>query len=205
MPALLGFYGLIVAALTAAEYKRRLKSQAWLKPLAALLFILIAIGGGALYWDYGRWILYGLVACAVGDVLLLSRDNPTRFKLGMAAFALGHLLYVIAFWVMAKSGFFHPLALIAVIAGGAYFYWIRPKLPSDMVIPVAVYSLIIIAMVSLSFKVPMIIVPIAASLFAVSDMFVARDRFVDDDPKNALAITPLYFGAQALFALSAAI
>ena len=205
MSLLLGFYTLIVAALTGAEYQRRRNAQFWLKPLAAILFILIALGGGAIYWDYGRWILYGLIACAVGDVLLLSRDNPSRFKLGMAAFALGHIFYLIAFSVIAESGWFHPLAWIALIAGGAYFYWIRPKLPRDMVIPVALYSLIIIAMVIRSFGAPLIIVPVAAVLFAVSDMVVARDRFVNDNPKNALAITPLYFGAQALFAISAAI
>ena len=202
---LLGGYGAVIAALTGAEYKSNRKAQAWLKPLAALLFIIIAIGGGALYWDYGRWIVYALLACAAGDILLLSRGNKARFKLGMAAFALGHILYLIAFSVIAVSGWFHPLAVIAVLAGGVFFYWIRPKLPGDMLIPVAIYSLIIIAMVIRSFGVPMIIVPIAAGMFALSDMFVARDRFVSDDPKNALTLTPLYFGAQALFALSAAI
>ena len=205
MSAGLGFYALIIAALTGAEFTRRQPLQNLLKPLAAFLFILIAIGGGALYWDYGRWIVFGLTACAIGDVLLLSRDKPTRFKLGMGAFALGHILYLIAFVTLARSGAFHPLGLLAIAAGGAFFFWIRPKLPKDMVIPVAVYALIIIAMVCESFKVAMVTVPIAACLFAISDMFVARDRFVDDDPRNALVITPLYFGAQALFALSAAI
>ena len=205
MHGLLGVYAIIVVGLTAAEYRRRSNLQKTLKPLAALLFIAIALAGGAIYWDYGRWILYGLIACALGDVLLLSRDNPTRFKFGMAAFAAGHLLYLFAFTKIATGAQVHPLALIAILAGGTFFWWIRPRLPRDMTIPVALYSLIIIAMVVRSFGVPMIIVPIAAAMFAVSDMFVARDRFVEDDPKNALAITPLYFGAQALFALSAAI
>ena len=47
-----------------------------------------------------------------------------------------------------------------------------------------------------------ILAPIGAIMFAISDMFVARDRFVKPDAKNAFAITPLYFGAQAIFALS---
>ncbi len=205
MAFLIGLYVLAVAALTFVEFRRNRPAQAWIKPTAALLFILIAIGGGALYWDYGRWILWGLVACAVGDVLLLSRESPTKFKLGMAAFALGHALYVAAFIRYAGVSGFHPVALLGVLAGAAFFIWIRPKLPKDMVPPVAVYSLIIMAMLVYSSGGPMIIVPLAAVMFAISDMFVARDRFIDDDPKNALAITPLYFGAQLLFALSAAI
>ncbi len=205
MTILLIIYALAVAALTWVEYKQNRKAQAWVKPLAALLFILIALGGGALYWQYGQWILWALLACAIGDVLLLSRDSPTKFKLGMAAFAIGHILYVVAFVSLSGLAGLSPLALLPVLAGGAYFYWVRPKLPADMVVPVAVYSLIIIAMVITSFGVPMIIVPIAAVMFAISDMFVARDRFVAEEPRNALAITPLYFGAQALFALSAAI
>jgi len=49
---------------------------------------------------------------------------------------------------------------------------------------------------------PLLLAMIGAVMFAVSDVFVGRDRFVSTNPKNALAITPLYFGAQALIALS---
>jgi hypothetical protein len=41
-------------------------------------------------------------------------------------------------------------------------------------------------------------------MFAISDMAVARDRFVTQTPANAFVITPLYFGAQLLFAVSVA-
>ena len=49
---------------------------------------------------------------------------------------------------------------------------------------------------------PLRLAMIGAVMFAMSDVFVARDRFVTPTPLNALAITPLYFGAQALIALS---
>ena len=206
MTILLILYALLVAALTFAEYKQNRGTQAWLKPAAAIGFILIAIFSGAIYWTFGQIILAGLVACAVGDVLLLSRESPLKFKLGMAAFALGHLLYTYAFiqhFDFSMGGLQYALAVLPIIAGLIYFLWIKDKLPSDFKIPVVIYSLIIIAMVITSFGVPKWIVPVAAVLFAISDMFVARDRFVSDEPKNALAITPLYFGAQALFALAA--
>jgi len=50
-----------------------------------------------------------------------------------------------------------------------------------------------------------IILIIAALAFATSDYFVGMDRFIDPKKYWALAITPLYFGAQALFAMSVAI
>ncbi len=205
MPIVLSLYALLVAALTFAEYKQHRSAQSFLKPLAALGFIVIALLASAQDWSFGRWILAGLISCAIGDVLLLSRESPLKFKLGMAAFAIGHVLYTVAFFhhpAFSFSGTKYALAILPVLAGLAYFLWIHNKLPSDFKIPVAIYSVIIVTMVIASFGVPLWMVPLAASLFAISDMFVARDRFVDDAPANALAITPLYFGAQALFALA---
>jgi len=199
MTIILILYALLVGALTFCEYKRLRNWQIILKPLAAAGFIVIALLGGAIYCDYGLLILMGLIACAAGDVLLLPRDKPLFFKLGMAAFAIGHLLYFYAFRETFDSG---VIKIFPIFAGLVFFFWIRPKLPKDMVIPVAIYSIIIIAMVVFAFKSPIMIIPIAALMFAISDMFVARDRFVKDEGLNALAITPLYFGAQALFALS---
>jgi len=201
---MLFIFAALVLGLTFAEYKNRESWQKWLKPAAALTFIALALLGGAVYWEYGRWILAALTACAVGDVLLLSRDSERKFMLGMAAFALGHSLYIAAFLHHPGFNFTgYLIAIIPVLAGFIYFSWIMPKLPPDFKFPVAVYAMIIITMVILSFGLPGWMIPLAAILFAISDMFVARDRFVDQQPVNALAITPLYFGAQSLFALSA--
>jgi uncharacterized membrane protein YhhN len=41
-----------------------------------------------------------------------------------------------------------------------------------------------------------------AVMFAVSDIFVARDRFVSPSVANRLWGLPLYYGAQLIFALS---
>ncbi len=73
-----------------------------------------------------------------------------------------------------------------------------------MRLPIVGYAVIIGIMVSASFLTTLDII-IAAIMFAVSDMFVARDRFIKPSSKNALLITPLYFGAQALFAFSVSI
>jgi len=199
------FYVVLIAALTWAEYQQNAGWQYWLKPAAAFGFILIAVFGGAIYWAFGIWILLGLITCAMGDILLLARHSPLKFKLGMLAFAIGHILYALAFMRHPEFSGVKLWMFAPILAGLAYFVWIKPKLPKDMVIPVAVYSAIIIFMVIQSLALPLWLIPLAAIMFAISDMFVARDRFVSNQPANAFAITPLYFGAQALFALSAAI
>lgn len=205
----IGLYAGLVAALLVSELRESSRFQRIFKPLAALGFIGLALYVGALNSLYGQIILAGLIGCALGDVLLLSRKSQTLFLAGMGAFAFGHFAYLTAFVTQQADLISTKHIVISMIAigGGLGFYsWLKPKLPRGLPIPVGIYTGIIILMVIRSFGLPMtgafIFAPIAAVMFAVSDMFVARDRFVTPTPKNALAITPLYFGAQALFALS---
>ena len=203
-------YAVLVLALTIAELTEHRRAQCVLKPLAALGFLFIAFSSTALLTTYGLIIFAGLAACAVGDVLLLSRNSRKLFLAGMAAFALGHIAYVSAFLTLQSGTYSTGRVLMSavVIAGTLGFYvWLKPKLPQDMRFAVGLYTLIILVMVvSALGLLPSAysrLAMIGAVMFAVSDMFVARDRFVTRTPKNALAITPLYFGAQALIAMSA--
>ena len=202
-------YGLVVLALLIAEVRENRTAQAIIKPIAALGFILLAIYFGALNSNYGKIIFTGLLACAAGDVFLLSRKSEKLFMGGMAAFAIGHLAYVWAF-IQNISGDYSITVMASCIftlfSTAIFFAWLKPKLSQDMRLPVFFYTLIILSMVLTSITInrqgAFILAPIGAIMFAISDMFVARDRFVKPDAKNAFAITPLYFGAQVLFALS---
>ena len=202
-------YSFIILALLIAELREERRAQFFFKPLAAFGFVILALQFGALESTYGLIILAGLIACAVGDIFLLSRKSENLFKAGMAAFALGHVFYVIAISKI-RIDFTTDITNWAVIfiAGLFALHTVR-KTPKRMQRPVLYYSLIIFLMVLFSLfaprSAPFIFIPFAAIMFAVSDMFVARDRFIKPNPKNALAITPLYFGAQALFAFSTAI
>ena len=204
-------YGLVVLALLIAELRQDRRAQYLFKPLAAFGFVILALQFGALETVYGKYILAGLIACAVGDVLLLSRKSRKLFMAGMAAFAIGHLGYVFAF---LEHGLMFgtiknekPIDLyvsITLIISGLCAFYFYCKANKNMRLPIVGYAVIIGIMVSASFLTKIDII-IAAIMFAVSDMFVARDRFIKPSPKNALLITPLYFGAQALFALSLSI
>ncbi len=209
-------YACVVLALVVAEVRGDRRAQKLFKPTAALGFILLALICGALSTIYGQIILAALVLCAVGDVALLARGKPKLFLLGMAAFALGHGLLVYAFVVAGQDmqgpwlnvGLYAGLVFALILA--TYFWrYIRPHLPADMKAPVMGYMAIIFAMILLAFSVgygrPLWGVALAAALFAVSDIFVARDRFTARRAWYPLVITPLYFAAQAIFALSIAV
>ncbi len=203
MTALLGLYVLLVAGLVAAEFRASRTLQLVLKPLAALTFCLIAVMSGVFASTYGALILAALIFCAVGDVALLSRGSDALFKFGMAAFAIGHLVYTYAFFHLGFAPLWAAGALL--VMGGVGLMTLRvlsPKMAPDMRLPVRIYVMIITAMVVTAFGTQHLLLIVAAVMFAISDIFVARDRFLSRDPRNALIISPLYFGAQALFALS---
>ena len=105
---LASFYALCVLALLASELREHQLGQRIFKPLAAFCFILLALSFGALESDYGLLILTGLLACAAGDVCLLSRKSETLFKMGMGAFALGHIFYILAATLISKN----PIPLV---------------------------------------------------------------------------------------------
>ena len=213
MAVSLFLYALVVLALLIAELREDRRAQFFFKPMAASGFVLLALQFGALDSTYGQYILAGLIACAFGDVFLLSRQSDVFFKMGMGAFALGHINYVFAANKITHPDIGYLLFLgttvFGLFIGLSVFAKLRKYLPEKMLWPVGFYTFIISLMIIRSLQTHMtgwqvLIIP-AAIMFAVSDMFVARDRFVKPAPKNALAITPLYFGAQALFALSVSI
>ena len=189
-----------IGVLTLAETREWSLAQRVLKPALAGAFVLLA----AMLVDsaYGVWVLGALAACAVGDVLLLRKGTDGAFVAGMAAFGLGHILYIAAFVSLG-------LDTRVGVAVGVVIAWVavvRPALaeaPPDVRLPASAYAAIIIAMVAAAYlSGTWLIWPALA--FAASDVVVARNRFGEAQAWHPLLITPLYFGAQFAFALSTA-
>jgi uncharacterized membrane protein YhhN len=196
-----------VALLLRAE-RRGSRPGVWLwKSLAAAAFLAAALAWGAPASPYGRLVLIGLALCACGDLLLIPRGS-TWFALGLFAFLAGHLAYAAAFLSLPRA----PAALAAaaaVVALGAWRtdVWLAPHLPADFRWPVRGYMLAIAAMVALSLGAVGAGAPLSAGAgavgFMVSDLSVARERFVVASFTNSAWGLPLYFGSQLLLAWSA--
>src|SRR5262245_4821038 len=180
----------------------------WLsKPVAAGAFVAAAISSGGLAWEAGRWLVVAFALSWLGDVLLIPSGTGACFRAGMAAFAAAHLAFSAAF-LRAGVGVGPALAAAAVAAPAlvAVARWLRPPLHGPFGIAVSVYLALIGAMLVLSVGAAATLarpgLAAGAALFALSDLSVARDRFVAPGLVNSLWGLPLYFGAQLLLALA---
>ena len=175
------------------------------KTAASLCFVVL----GAVRWTagdaVGSWLLAGLVLCMVGDVLLLGSDRS--FDLGLAAFLLGHLAYVGGFRAALPLADWPVLMAVPLaVAGIAVGAWLWPRLgrrgPS-VALYIAVISLMVWGGVSTSFSRAL---PWTAAggavLFYLSDLAVARQRFVRPDFVNRAVGLPLYYAGQLLIAIT---
>ncbi len=180
------------------------------KMAASTSMITIVFTGNAVFDGYSMFVVAALAASWFAD-LALSFTGQRSFLSGLAAFALAHALYSAGF--LARS----PMDLVAVTASGvimaltaaAILRWLAPHTPEQMRLPVAVYVGIISVMVVASFGTSGALadprIPTAAVLFAISDVFVARNRFVATTLANRVAGLPTYYAAQVLFAVTVVI
>ncbi len=192
-----------VAALLFAEY-RASRVGVWLaKPAAAVCFVAASVAWGALASRYGGVVLVGLVLSFCGDVLLIPRERPRVFQAGIAAFGLGHVAFLVAFALRFESASRAIVcAALAAIVLVRILPWLRPHLPADMRAPVHAYmgiiSAMLVAAAGASPADPRIFV--GAAMFYLSDLAVARARFVSPGFENSLWGLPLYFAAQLVIA-----
>lgn len=190
-----------VGGLVWAEARQDPARRVW-KVAASASFLLIAVDGYESF-TWSPWIMAGLVLSAIGDVALIGRARGP-FLAGLSAFLLAHLAYAGGFLVAGPDW----LASGLVAAGLAILFWVvaRWLLPhtGDLRGPVVSYMLVISAMVALAAGVAIEGAPTAtfpaAALFYVSDLAVARDRFVNPGADNRVWGLPVYYLAQYLFA-----
>jgi uncharacterized membrane protein YhhN len=172
------------------------------KPVASAGFLGVAFAAGALDTTYGSWVFLGLLLGAIGDVLLLGVSRNS-FMGGLVAFLLGHVAYVVAFATLGLTG--STLLIIGgivAVVGAIVFAWLRPHLDRPMRLPVAAYVVVISVMLCIAAGSHIAVVIVAAGAFYLSDLSVARDRFVAPGFLNRVWGLPLYYGAQLLLAWS---
>jgi len=193
------------AALLAAE-RAAWQPGVWAaKPIAAAGFVAAAWANGALATPYGTWILAGLALSWLGDVLLIPKTQPRAFLAGLVAFLLGHVAYTIAFAVRGLDVATVLVALVAVLALGlAALRWLLPHVSARMRGPVLAYVAVISMMLACAAgtvgRAGGAAIFVGAFAFYLSDLAVARQRFVEKSFTNKAWGLPLYFGAQLVLA-----
>jgi len=178
-------------------------------PLSGL-FILAAALQPQTHRTYYFLVLAGLGLCLVGDICLVF-SRKVMFLTGLIVFLLGHVLYSIAFFHLSQiNSWIWAITLGALIVGVWIYWWLKPYLGS-LKVPVLFYIFVISLMVCGAWSIAgdgvlvqrgRFMVLIGALLFYVSDIFVARNRFIKKEYLNRLCGLPLYYSGQFLLAFS---
>lgn len=171
------------------------------KALAVLPFAALALARRA---EAGPLLGIGLFAHSSGDLLL----EVAPFLAAVAAFGIGHLLYVATFararrpWDEVAGG--AKLALGALALGlGLLLPRILATAPEDLRAAIGVYALLLGGMAALAQLSdrgqPW--VAVGALAFVVSDALLGLDRFGGGLPAVGALVWPLYWGGQTAIAL----
>jgi len=179
------------------------------KTILSLLFVTTALLQSYSVPAY-YYLLTGLIFCLVGDVCL-ALPQKKAFMGGLVAFLIGHLLYIFSFSSLIPISYWISTGLFIICGISALiFFWLRPHLKS-MLIPVLLYILVITLMASgawavfekSSFQISgRALILVGALCFYVSDLFVARHRFIKEEYRNRLLGLPLYYTGQFMLAFS---
>ncbi|MCC5858082.1 MAG: lysoplasmalogenase [Ectothiorhodospiraceae bacterium] len=174
------------------------------KTVASTCFLGAAVLWGALESAYGQLILLALVLSWFGDVLLVPRARPA-FLVGIAAFLLAHVAFAFAFAArgLDTAGMLAALVVMCV-SGGVVLKWLWRHLsglfrPAVVLYVVAIVAMVVMATGAVVAGAGMTLLS-GAVLFTVSDLSVARDRFVSPRPHNVRWGLPMYYVAQFLLA-----
>lgn len=191
-----------LALLTAAERRRRRTLEVVGKSLASLGFL-------ALGWSRLRtgstadaYLVLGLALCLGGDLLLLARR---LFVAGLVAFLLGHLAYLAAFHALLPARDW-PLALAApaVSASALAAAWLWPHLgrmrPAVLAYIAAITAMVWGALASAHAGALPATAAAGAVLFYLSDLAVARRRFIAPSFSVRIVGLAAYYLGQVLLA-----
>jgi uncharacterized membrane protein YhhN len=161
-----------------------------------------------------KWIVIALFFSWVGDVLLMfQQKNELFFMLGLAAFLLAHIFYIVFFHLVRlregiKSNMW--LLLIVVTYYAILISFLSPYL-GKMKLPVRVYGIVISFMLMLAMhmlfmknKKPGRWMVLGAFLFVISDSLLAINKFYQDIPLAGVLIM-LTYGLAQLFIMEGAI
>jgi uncharacterized membrane protein YhhN len=193
----------LAAAVAVADWiavERANKALEYLaKPATLALLVAAALALDPADGAVRSWFVVALVFCLAGDILLMvPRD---LFVFGLGAFLVGHVAYIVGMqvdgvrWSLAGIGLV-VVALAAATVGTAVLRAVQRGDEPELFGPVAVYMVVISAMVVSAFGAGHPVGIVGAVLFFSSDALIAWNRFIKESPRGRLAIITTYHLAQ---------
>jgi uncharacterized membrane protein YhhN len=178
-----------------------------IKMAASTGFVAVALSVGAATTTYGRFVLAALALSWLGD-LLLGIGSDRAFRAGLVAFLAAHVAYIAAFLVRGiDPTWFVIAAVVLALIAVLVWRWLAPHVEDGRRQPVLAYITVITLMVAAAIGTvawaPDARIALGSVAFFLSDLAVARNRFVAPGWANRAVGLPLYYTAQVLLALSA--
>ncbi len=184
------------------------------KPLLCIwLLACFALQTRPLQTDLKKWFALALVFSWLGDVLLLfARDHSMFFLLGLSAFLVAHIFYILFFHFVRvreriKSRWW--LVLPVAVYYGLLIALLNPYL-GDMLLPVRIYGIVISFMLMLALHMIYInnkkagqLMLLGAVLFVLSDSILAINKFYQPFEKAGVFIMLTYGLAQLFLTMGA--
>ena len=151
-------------------------------------------------------IVSALVFSLIGDILLMCVDeSPNYFLFGLVAFLLAHVMYAVAF-LRHRNKTANPFGFVIflMLYAAGLFYLSKDGL-NELLIPVIIYMLVILAMVTAAFlrrgnvpKLSYTFVLLGALFFMISDSILAVNKFYTPLDYSSISIMTTYASAQYL-------
>lgn len=203
------------AVLVLAEYLGNRALRVAAKLTASLAFVALAftVADPQRRDFYVPGIGLGLMFGVIGDAALLGASKR-MFLLGLVAFLIGHVLYVLAIAsILPAQAWPSAAGVFAAVPVAASILVIGPMAPrlgslrGAVFAYVAVITVMVIAAIAVARADALpdpnrLYLLIGACLFYVSDVSVARDRFVGKQFANKAWGLPAYYAGQLLIAWS---
>lgn len=189
-----------------ADYHKHHVLSIIFKPLTMILIISILFSGQIELEGFSFFIFWGLIFSLLGDMMLLKPWY--KFELGLAAFLIGHIFYIIAF-ISYKGMDWDILPLLPLIGFALWlFRMIKPHL-GKLLIPVGSYMSVILLMVWQGIGIWLseknifgLLIGSGVFIFCVSDSILAYQRFMRRFKCGNTLILITYYIAQYLISSS---
>lgn len=172
-------------------------TKALLMPLLVLAVVIVA---RPLADATARWLVLAIALSWAGDVAL-SFPGTVGFVVGLGCFLGAHVVYIAVFLRMPRARRLPPAWTLVYVAWYAVFLALLGPHTGALLVPVALYGLVLAAMAATSaWHGPL--VATGGALFVLSDSVLGLGRFLPgyDFPLHDLVVMSSYLAAQGLIA-----